>query len=131
MAVEELVGIISAVCTTTGQISGAHVYLFASPPISHVAAHYPFDDNEADTVVLDISKNANHGTLGGGDNTEDKNTTGKVNDAFDFNGSDDYVNVNSVAAEGFFGNAFSVACWGKLDAWNQAQGIIGMQKRKI
>lgn len=71
-------------------------------------AHYKCNDNAASTVVIDSIGNF-AGVLSGGDNTSDKTTTGKINEGFSLNGTDDYVQTD-------FGNPtnFTYACWCKL-----------------
>ena len=61
---------------------------------SNVFAYYKLDDNAADTVVANVGGDEVAATLGGGDNTSVKNIAGLVNDAFDTNGTDDYINTN-------------------------------------
>ncbi len=61
---------------------------------SGVVAYYKLDDNAADTVVANVGGNEVAATLGGGDNTSVKNIAGLVDDAFDMNGTDDYVDTN-------------------------------------
>jgi hypothetical protein len=60
---------------------------------SNCTGHWKLNDNLPTTTVVDSSGSGNNGTLNGGDNTEDKSTTGRINSAFDFNGIDDEVVV--------------------------------------
>lgn len=68
-------------------------------PSENLIAHFLLDDNTANTTVLDVGSNSYHGTLEGGDNTEDKSIGGLTYDgmAFDMNGVDDTVNIDAVA----------------------------------
>ena len=77
-----------------------------------VYAFYKFDDDAASTTVTNES--GTDGTLVGGDNTEDLSITGKLDDAFNFNGTDDYVNCNQTFQTMFQGS-FSFDVWVKPD----------------
>ena len=54
-------------------------------------AHYPLDDNAANTNVIDIV-GGNNGTANF--NTEDNSITGKINSALEFDGVDDYIELD-------------------------------------
>jgi len=69
---------------------------------------------ENDTHVFDISGNGNNGTGKNFDGNEVVN--GKYNKAFDFDGSNDYVNISSIS----FGQAFTVSAWIKPTAWGSS-----------
>ncbi len=57
----------------------------------NLVAHYKFNDNAADAIVYDdISANNGTATF----NTEDNSISGKINEAFSFNGSFDSIFVN-------------------------------------
>ena len=62
---------------------------------TNLLAHWLLNDDAADTDVADTTGNYD-GTLNGGDNTEDKSVSGKINQAFTFNGADDDVSVASL-----------------------------------
>ncbi|KKN33967.1 hypothetical protein LCGC14_0798490 [marine sediment metagenome] len=79
-----------------------------------LVAHWKLDDDLATTDVIDSSGNVHHGTLVGGDNTQDVNTAGKVSDAFQFNGVDDYVGTGDPFQSTLQGS-FSVSLWVKPD----------------
>ena len=70
-------------------------------------AHYKMNDDAASTVVIDSGTGGNNGTATF--NTEDNSVTGKVNNALEFDGVDDYVQTN-------FGNPteFTYMCWFKV-----------------
>lgn len=70
---------------------------------------YKLNDDEADTVVVD-SAGLVAGTLAGGYNTEDLSTTGKINEGFLFNGSDDKIDAGDVSVEIGVSN-FTSVCW--------------------
>lgn len=77
--------------------------------IARPFAHYKMNDNAASTTVVD-AMGFQDGILNGGDNTSVLNTTGLINDALDFNGTDDYVQAN-------IGNPtnFTYMCWFNLN----------------
>ena len=76
-------------------------------------SYYKFDDNLANTNV-DDELDANEGTLGGGDNTDDLSVAGKISTALDFNGIDDNVDIGTM---GSFGSSlelgYSISFWVK------------------
>ena len=88
---------------------------------TNLNAHYLLNDDAANTTVADNSGNGYTGTLQGGDNTQDLSTTGKINDCFDFNGTDDYVDcgTGSGIALGDGVTALSVSAWFKADSFNE------------
>jgi len=75
---------------------------------ANVVAQYKLNDDLATTAV--INSIGTNGTLAGGDNTEDISVTGKINDAFDFNGTDDCVNCNQ-DFDSIFQTSFSIEVW--------------------
>lgn len=88
---------ITAATLTPTVVSGLFKYEMAADGtnfehISIPIAHYKLNDNAANTTVLDNIGNFD-GTLNGGDNTEDKTVSGKINSAFNFNGTDDYIDL--------------------------------------
>lgn len=82
----------------------------AQVPIEGLLAWWGLDDDKATTLVLDNSGNGYHGTLVGGDNTQDKQTVGKVRGAFNLNGTDDAINCGTSFATL---DQFSIFCWVK------------------
>ena len=71
-------------------------------------AHYKMNDNLATTNVID-SAGSNDGTLIGGDNTSDISVTGKINNALDLDGTNDYISMDNSGIAG----PWTVACWVK------------------
>lgn len=84
-------------------------------------AHWTLDDNAANTTVTDAESLQNL-TLAGGDTTADKQTTGKLNGAFSFNGTDDYCYAN--AAVGYSSGAFSVSLWVNGASGQSGKGLF-------
>ena len=85
-------------------------------------AHFKFNDDVASTLV--VNENGPDGTLQN-DNTADVSTTGKINETFTFNGTDNYIEVGNYTdfnfGDGTNDSAFSIACWCKTvaDTTNQ------------
>ncbi|MCH7534715.1 MAG: LamG domain-containing protein [Bacteroidetes bacterium] len=75
---------------------GKEVKVFADNQTFNFISHYRLNDNLATTNVIDTGTGGNDGTLNGGDNTSDKSVTGKINLAFQLNGSDDFINIDNV-----------------------------------
>jgi len=86
-------------------------------------------DEGAGQQVLDASGCRNHGTLVNM-NEADWVIDGPYGRGFalDFDGVNDYVQVNSVAAGGFFGGAFTLSGRGKLAAWGANQTILAASR---
>jgi hypothetical protein len=81
--------------------------------IVDLEAYYKLDDNLSNTVVLDASANDRSAVLAGGRTTQDLNTAGVIDDAFDFNGAGDYVVDDDADWDAIFtdGIPWSVAFW--------------------
>jgi hypothetical protein len=60
-------------------------------------AQYKLNDNAANTTVTDSGSGANNGTAS--TNTSNLTTTGKINQAFAFNGTTQYVNMDSIMSD--------------------------------
>lgn len=91
--------------------------------------HYKLNDNASNTTVVDSSSNVVNGTLGGGDNTSVKSVGGKINNAFDLNGTDDYIDTNQTL-QSVFRASFSFGAWINLDDGRVAsvQTICGIRQ---
>ncbi|TET75161.1 MAG: LamG domain-containing protein [Candidatus Aminicenantes bacterium] len=72
-------------------------------------SQWRLNENAANTTVLD-SVGSNHGTLVGGDNTEDVSATGKIIRAFEFDGTNDWVEVPDDDSLDF-ASSFSICAW--------------------
>ncbi len=57
-----------------------------------LVSYWSLEENEDNTTVID-SHGDNDGTLEGGKNTEDVSVSGKVSNAFEFDGEGDYVRI--------------------------------------
>ena len=62
--------------------------------VSSPFAHLKCNDDAANTTVTDDGTGANNGTAT--TNTNNLSVVGKINDAFEFNGSDEYVNLDTL-----------------------------------
>ena len=93
-------------------------------------AHYKMNDNAANTTVTDSQGNAN-GTFidaAGDPNTDAHTTTGKINEALTFDGSDDYINCTDWAGFQFGASQdFSVACWFKTSTTGTLKRLVSWQ----
>lgn len=117
-------GTIIAATLNSTEVSGSFDYEMAADTIDPIS-HFKLNDNAYSTHVLD-SFGSNDGTLNGGDNTEDKTATGKINEAFLLNGSDDFININDVLTNDLSANtAGTWAAWIKpVDATPAAIDIL-------
>jgi len=79
-------------------------------------------DNAASTAVVDSGPGGINGTLNGGNNTQDLDTTGPngwLTSALDLDGAADYVNFGDVLDIGASDDA-AWGCWANLDAFGAA-----------
>ncbi|MCH7568507.1 MAG: LamG domain-containing protein [Nanoarchaeota archaeon] len=75
---------------------GDEIKIFSDNQELSLISHYKMNDNLATTVVIDDGVGNNNGTLNGGENTSDKSITGKINNAFLLNGTDDFIDIDDV-----------------------------------
>jgi hypothetical protein len=75
--------------------------------------NFACDDNAASTTVIDSGTGGNNGTLEGGNNTSDLNTTGKLGDAFQFDDTVDSVNIDAIVSTVRTDSVASIAFWAK------------------
>ena len=117
---EDQTGINAATSTNENYDASADAYFakaYGALDATTAVGTWGFNDNAASTVVI-ASIGAN-GTLGGGDNTSVKNTTGKINDAFTLNGTDDYVSYGDLDATNF-----TIMCWFKTTGTGNNRTLI-------
>ncbi|WP_254280601.1 LamG-like jellyroll fold domain-containing protein [Haloarcula marina] len=88
----------------------------ASMPNSGLISHYTLDGSSATD-----SEGDNDGTLNGGITT---GATGKVNDCFQFDGSDDYVDLGTQVSSELAGGSFTWTAWVKTSATIDSE-IVG------
>ena len=98
--------------TSHNVVQDQHILFTYTTDIGDVA-YYKLDDDAASTTVAEVSGSYT-GTLAGGDDTEDLNTTGKVGDAFDFDGSADYIDTGD-AFQSTLRDSFSMSVWFNAD----------------
>ena len=60
-------------------------------------AHYKCNDDAGNTTVTDDGTGANNGTSS--TNTSNLSVSGKINDAFEFNGSSEYINIDALKVD--------------------------------
>lgn len=82
---------------------------FAQIPTDSLKAYYPFNGN-----AIDMSGNGNNGTINGATLTNDR--FGNINSAFNFDGIDDFIQINTVN-NSLFENDFSVSLWCSVDSF--------------
>ena len=90
--------------------------------LSNPIAQWKMNDNAATTNVIESI-----GTIGDGtaqQNTDQLDTTGKINGALTFNGSTDYIDTNEKTAFNFGAGDFSVALWVYVDVWENDYPFI-------
>ncbi len=86
-----------------------------STAVDGLVGHWKMNDNGASTIVADSSGTNNDGTAQ--QNTSTLSTTGKINGAFTFNGTGDYISVPD-RDEWTLNNDFTIMVWVKFDTLN-------------
>ncbi len=81
--------------------------------ITNLVGHWKMDDNAANTTVVDSSGNGNDGTAQ--QYTRDLSSTGRINGALNFNGTDDYIDCGSDSGLDITGSV-SISTWVKFDS---------------
>ena len=95
--------------------------------LDDAVAYWKMDDNAANTTVVDSSGNGHNGTFNdatGNPNTDAHDTTGKINGALTFDGTDDYITFPDDPdyesdTEG------AIVAWIKIDSTGSYQTIYG------
>ncbi len=111
---------IGASCTAKGDIWGFTTW---DEPNAYIVGWWKFDEGE-DDIAYDSAGN-NHGTIYGA-----TWTTGQIDDALDFDGDDDYVEVANDQSQQIATNQITLSAWIKLDAdvGGTQRGIINKQQ---
>lgn len=93
----------------------------------HCVAYYKMNDNADSNEVID-TKDYSNGISH--QNTSQMHTTGKINGAFTFNGTSDYIDTNNTY-ESVFQNDFSISLWCKPDDGiiSNSDFMIGLAKK--
>ena len=87
----------------------------AAMPTSGLVGWWKLDEGTGSTTAADSSGNANNGTLTNMDSATDW-VTGRLSDALDFDGVNDYVSIpNNNASLRFTGNG-TISTWVKMDS---------------
>lgn len=84
-------------------------------------AHYKCNDDAGNTIVTDDGTGANNGV--GNVNTSNYSVAGKINDAFEFNGSSEYINLDALATDIASDQIASISVWIKVTN-HAVNGII-------
>jgi hypothetical protein len=87
-----------------------------TPSATQANAHFKLNENAANTTVYDFGSGANDGTASG--NTNTFASSGKINTAFDFDGSSQ-INIDGVA------NAYKTNSQGTVAAWVNTDTLSG------
>ncbi len=93
--------------------------LFCASAEANLISHWKFDEGSGSTAY--DSQGSNNGTIYGA-----TWTTGQINGALNFDGTNDYVNIPNNASQQISTNQITLAAWIKLDT-----NIVGTQKRII
>jgi phage-related protein len=88
-------------------------------------AHWKLNDKAATTVVADASGNTHTGTLCGGNTTTDLSVAGKINNALQFDGAADYIQVPDHAD--FNLTDYTLAAWVKIPVSSGDGRVISQQ----
>lgn len=106
------------------QLYDANIVLIPAVPTAPadtLVAHYLLNDDAADTTVADDTGNGHTGTASR--DTSAMTTTGKINGALNFNGTDDYVNIPDHADLRLTGGG-TIMAWIKPDSLGETAGRI-------
>jgi O-glycosyl hydrolase len=96
-----------------------------SYPSQNPIAHWKFDEGSG-TTAQDSSGKGNTGTISG----VAAWTTGKFGNALSFDGTNDYVSVNNIAAlEGI--GILTVSAWAKSPDWTTGNGWMGIVSQRF
>jgi len=104
-------------------IEGFDIYEWASYLVTDLVSYYKLDENAASTTVAD-SEGSNTGTAS--TNTANLyDASGKINSAFDFDGSSEYINVGTMGDWGGTIETSSISFWiSTTDISSYVMGII-------
>jgi len=91
--------------------------------ISTPYAHYKCNDNASNTTVTDDGTGANNGI--GNVNTSNYSVTGKINQAFEFNGTTEYINLDALSTDIASDNIGSISFWMKPTIGGQSDSQNG------
>jgi len=92
-------------------------------------AHYKMNDNLATTTVIDTGTGANNGV--GNVNTSNYSVTGKINEAFEFNGTSEYINLDALEADIDSDTTGTISLWIKSANTSTGQTVFGLADTSI
>lgn len=121
---EDETGINTASSTNESYDSTNDLYSpLSNPGVLRIAyAHYKMNDNAASTTVTDDGVGANDGTAQ--QNTSSLTTTGKINEALDFNGSSDYIDIDNLQTDIASDITGSISLWVNFDVTTSGQFVF-------
>lgn len=99
--------------------------------ITATVAHFCLNDDTVNPIVTDSSVVGHDGTMKNGalnENTNLVSILGKINDAFNLNGSSHRVAITHVSNYNFGTSSFSVACWVNPDALSVITVLVSKGK---
>lgn len=96
-----------------------------APTTSALKAFFKFNDAGGQSVLADSSSSPNNGTFKDSGGDDDVNSVaGKINNAVEFDGSEEYGEVPH-ASKLVFTNALTVGIWVNADAIATEKGLVG------
>lgn len=107
-------------------ITFAICFVFSGAAHAAITGQWNCDDNAASTTI--VATVGNNAALAGGDNTEDKDTTGPGGDytgGLLMNGTDDYIDTSGTSTGVLDTEAYSVSMWVKFSTTPSNEGLIG------
>jgi hypothetical protein len=81
-----------------------------------LVSYYKFDGDANDSV------GSNDGTVSGATQT----SSGKINQAYSFDGNNDYITYGDILNSTFITNTFSISCWVYITDYTDGDGYHGM-----
>jgi len=98
-------------------IEGFEVLEWASYLVTDIVSYYKLDEEAGSTGTIYDATGTNNGT-----NVGATNTTGKIKYGYDFDGSDDYIDIGDYIGGK---DALSISIWIYPDSTSELQSIIG------
>ena len=118
-------GIDTANSTNESYDAGNDLYKPSADTVSvSPFAHYKCNDNAGNTTVTDDGTGANNGV--GNVNTSNYSVVGKINEAFDLNGSSEFINLDLLEADIDSDTTGSISVWVNPDSLTGDHSIFTM-----
>lgn len=87
-------------------------------------AHYKCNDDAANTTVTDDGTGSNNGTAFV--NTENLSVVGKINEAFDFNGTNEFINIDALQGNIETDTTGSICFWMNVNSIGATETLFGL-----